>query len=41
MHGNKTLVKCDDSIVVDTTKTTVEEAVYKVYNLAKEVIGND
>jgi hypothetical protein len=26
---------------VDTTKTTVEEAVEQVYKLAKERIGND
>jgi cytidylate kinase len=41
MNNNKTLVKSDDSIVVDTTKTTVEEAVEQVYKLAKERIGND
>ena len=41
MMNNKTLVKSDDSIVVDTTYTTVEEAVNKVYQLAKERIGND
>lgn len=41
MNNNKTLVKSEDSIVVDTTKTTVEEAVEKVYKLAKERIGND
>lgn len=41
MNNNKTLVKSDDSIVVDTTNTTVEEAVNRVYKLAKEVIGND
>ena len=41
MNNNKTLVKSDDSIVVDTTKTTVEEAVEQVYKLAKEKIGND
>lgn len=38
--NNKTLVKGDDSIVVDTTYTTIEEAVEKVYGLAKEVINN-
>ena len=41
INNNKTLVKSDDSIVVNTTHTTVEEAVNKVYELAKEVIGND
>ena len=41
MNNNKTLVKSDDSVVVDTTKTTVEEAVGQVYKLAKERIGND
>ena len=41
MNNNKTLVKSDDSVVVDTTKTTVEEAVEQVYKLAKEKIGND
>lgn len=41
MNNNKTLVKSEDSIVVDTTKTTVEEAVEKVYKLAKERIKND
>ena len=41
MNNNKTLVKSDDSVVVDTTKTTVEEAVEQVYKLAKERIGND
>ena len=41
MNNNKTLVKSDDSIVVDTTKTTVEEAVEQVYKLAKERIEND
>ena len=41
INNNKTLVKTDDVIVVDTTYTTVEEAVGKVYELAKEVISND
>ena len=41
MMNNKTLVKSEDSIVVDTTDTTVEEAVERVYKLAKERIGND
>lgn len=40
MNNNKTLVKSDDSVVVDTTNTTVEEVVEKVYNLAKDVINN-
>lgn len=40
INGNKTLVKGEDSIVVDTTTTTVEEAVNKVYELAKERINN-
>lgn len=38
---NKTLVKGDDSILVDTTNTTVEEAVNKVLGLARERINND
>ena len=41
MNNNKTLVKADDAVVVDTTHTTIEEAVGKVYELAKEVISND
>lgn len=41
MNNNKTLVKADDAIVVDTTNTTIEQAVEKVYELAKEVISND
>ena len=41
MNNNKTLVKAEDAVVVDTTNTTIEEAVGKVYELAKEVIGND
>ena len=41
INGNKTLVKGEDSVVVDTTTTTVEEAVNKVYELAKERINND
>jgi cytidylate kinase len=40
IKNNKTLVKSADSIVVDTTYTTVEEAVEKVYELAKERISN-
>ena len=40
INGNKTLVKGEDSVVVDTTTTTVEEAVNKVYELAKERINN-
>lgn len=40
MVVNKTLVKSDDSIVVDTTNTTIEEAVNKVLELAKEMINN-
>lgn len=41
MNNNKTLVKADDAVVVDTTHTTIDEAVGRVYELAKEVIGND
>ena len=41
MMNNKTLVKGEDSVVVDTTHTSVEEAVNKVYELAKERIFND
>ena len=41
INNNKTLVKGEDCVVVDTTKTNVEEAVNKVYELAKEVINND
>lgn len=37
---NKTLVKDEDAIVVDTTLTTVEDAVNIVYKLAKERINN-
>jgi len=37
---NKTLVKSEDSVVVDTTNTTIEEAVNKVLELAKEMISN-
>ena len=40
INNNKTLIKSDDAIVVDTTSTTVEEAVDKVYELAKEMINN-
>lgn len=38
---NKTLVKGEDSVLVDTTKTTVEEAVNEVLKLARERINND
>ena len=38
---NKALVKSDDSILVDTTNTTVDEAVSRVLELAKERISND
>lgn len=38
---NKALVKDEDSILVDTTDTTVEQAVNKVLKLAKERINND
>jgi len=38
---NKTLVKGEDSVLVDTTKTTVEEAVNEVLKLARERISND
>ena len=38
---NKVLVKDDSYEVVDTTDTTVEEAVNKVLELAKERINND
>jgi len=41
MMNNKTLVKSEDAIVVDTTHATVEEVVDKVYELAKERINND
>ena len=37
---NKALVRTNDSILVDTTNTTVEEAVQKVLDLAKERINN-
>lgn len=33
---NKTLVKCEDSVVIDCTYTTVEEVVNKVLSLVKE-----
>ena len=38
---NKVLVKSEDSILVDTTNTTVDEAVNRVLELAKGVINND
>ena len=38
---NKVLVRDEDSVLVDTTNTTVEEAVQKVLDLAKERINND
>ena len=38
---NKTLVKSEDSVLVDTSNTTVDEAVNKVLELAKERINND
>ena len=38
---NKALVRDEDSILVDTTETTVDEAVGKVLELAKERINND
>lgn len=38
---NKTLVIRDDSVVIDSTYTTVEEVVDKVLSLAKEMISND
>ena len=38
---NKTLVKGEDSVLVDTTNTSVEEAVNKVLELARERISND
>lgn len=38
---NKALVRADDSVLVDTTDTTVEEAVQMVLDLAKERIDND
>ena len=37
---NKTLVKSEDSVLVDTTNTSVDEAVNVVLNLAKERISN-
>lgn len=37
---NKTLVKSEDSVLVDTTYTTIDEAVNKVLELAKEMINN-
>lgn len=38
---NKTLVRANDSVLVDTTNTTIEEAVERVLELAKERINND
>lgn len=38
---NKALVRVEDSVLVDTTNTTVEEAVQMVLDLARERIGND
>ena len=38
---NKVLVRSEDSVLIDTTNTTVEEAVNKVLELAKERINND
>ena len=38
---NKVLVRSEDSILVDTTDTTVDEAVFRVLELAKERINND
>ena len=38
---NKALVRDEDSVLVDTTDTTVDEAVNKVLCLAKERINND
>lgn len=41
INNNKTLVKAIDSVEVNTTHTTIEEAVDKVYELVKERIGDD
>lgn len=38
---NKVLVRDEDSVLVDTTNTTVEEAVQRVLDLARERINND
>ena len=38
---NKALVKDEDSVLVDTTDTTVQQAVNRVLELAKERINND
>lgn len=39
--NNKTLVKGEDSVVVDTTSLGIEEVVARVYELAKERISDD
>lgn len=39
--NNKTLVRAEDAIVVDTTHVAIDEVVSRVYELAKERISND
>lgn len=41
LEVNKTLVKCVDSVVIDSTNTTVDEVVSKVLSLVKERVNND
>lgn len=41
LEVNKTLVKCVDSVVIDSTNTTVDEVVSKVLSLVKERVSND
>lgn len=41
LEVNKTLVKCVDSVVIDSTNTTVDEVVNKVLSLVKERVSND
>lgn len=39
--NNKTLVRAEDAIAVDTTHVAIDEVVSRVYELAKERISND
>lgn len=41
LEVNKTLVKCVDSVEIDSTNTTVDEVVSKVLSLVKERVSND
>ncbi len=41
LEVNKTLIKCVDSVVIDSTNTTVDEVVNKVLSLVKERVSND